>query len=206
MNACTKARFVPACVAVFVVVSLCSGPTPVRADDRPIRPGDRGAAVTALQQQLSAMGYTVTVDGRYGPQTERAVRHWQRANGQPANGIVGPQTLASLHLAASAGTAPRPAGLPFPSGSRASPEQIIRAVWPDNVEQHAVDIAYRESRLTPTARNACCWGLFQIHWAAHRAWLVRVGVTSPSQLLDAETNARVALALFTAAGWTPWTL
>jgi hypothetical protein len=58
----------------------------------------------------------------------------------------------------------------------------------------------------PTARNACCYGLFQIHWRAHRDWLATIGVTSPIQLLDAATNTRAAFALYSIDGWTPWSL
>lgn len=193
-------------VLVPLVVALsfaCCGITSAQGGDRQIRPGDTGAAVTQLQAQLAAVGYTVTVDGRYGPQTEKAVRHWQHANGLLPDGIVGPLTRATL-LSVSTGTAPRPAA-PTRGGARASPEQIIRAVWPDDSEDHAVAIAFRESRLQPTARNSCCLGLFQINYAAHRSWLAAYGVMSPAQLLDADTNARVALALFQAAGWGPWT-
>jgi peptidoglycan hydrolase-like protein with peptidoglycan-binding domain len=187
--------------AGFVAVSLLIlTSTVAQADSRPARPGDVGAQVSRIQRQLAADGYTVVVDGRYGPQTTRAVRHWQRANRLTVDGVAGPETLASL-LPATAGA---PAVRVDPPTM--TPEQIIRDVWPDDSEDHAVAIATRESRLIPTARNACCYGLFQINWPAHRSWLAAVGVTSPAQLLDARTNVNVALALFTAAGWGPWAL
>lgn len=196
-------------VPLVVVLSLARvGHASAQGDDRPVRPGDSGAAVTQVQAQLAARGYTVAVDGRYGPQTERVVRSWQAANGLRADAIVGPLTRASLHLShASNGANPRPADMaPNPSGSRSSPEQIIRDVWPDDIEDQALAIAFRESRLVPTARNSCCFGLFQIHYAAHRGWLAQFGVTSPTDLLDPSTNAVVAFALYQAAGWGPWAL
>lgn len=183
-------------VIVFAVVTVAA------ADSRPVRPGDSGAQVEDIQQQLAAYGYTVTVDGRFGPQTTKAVRHWQQANGLVVDGIVGPVTRASLDL--SPATPAQPARRLNPP--TLSPEETIRAVWPDDVEDRAVAIAWRESRLTPSARNACCYGLFQIHFAAHRSWLGQFGVTSPADLLNADTNARVALALYQSAGWGPWSL
>jgi hypothetical protein len=79
-------------------------------------------------------------------------------------------------------------------------------MWPDDSEDRAVQIAWRESRHQPTAANACCYGLFQIHYRAHRAWLTRYGVTAPADLLDPATNITVALALYGQAGWGPWKL
>lgn len=187
------------CVPLVVSLTVICGIGPrVQADDRHIRLGDTGGAVTAAQASLASYGYTVTVDGQFGPQTERAVRSWQRANGLVVDGIVGPVTAATLRPAVRVS----PPSPPPPT----TPEEIIRAVWPDDSEEHALRIAYRESRWVPTVRNACCYGLFQIHYAAHRAWLATFGVTSPAQLLDATTNATVALALYRAAGWGPWQL
>jgi len=88
----------------------------------------------------------------------------------------------------------------------ATVEDIIRFVWPDDLESRAVRIAYRESRFVPTARNACCYGIFQINWRVHRSWLADIGVTSAQQLLDPGVNARAALALYDRDGWHPWQL
>lgn len=200
-------------LAVFLVVVASLGgvlpPTPslAQAGGRPVRSGDRGPAVSQVQTVLSFYGYTATVDGRFGPQTERAVRHWQRVNGLTVDGVVGPQTLASLDMTATGATATVPAVRTTPPpGLSTDPETIIRELWPDDVEDRAVAIAYRESRLQPSARNACCYGLFQIHWSAHRRWLADLGVTAPADLLDARTNVFVALVLWQQAGWGPWTL
>jgi hypothetical protein len=84
-------------------------------------------------------------------------------------------------------------------------EDIIREEWPDELEGKALAIAWRESGYRADARNWCCYGLFQIHWSAHTSWLDDHGVTSPTQLLDARTNARVAYALYQrSGGWGPW--
>jgi peptidoglycan hydrolase-like protein with peptidoglycan-binding domain len=52
----------------------------------------------AVQLVLSSFGYTIAVDGVYGPQTTRVVTSWQRSNGLEADGIAGPITQASLGL------------------------------------------------------------------------------------------------------------
>jgi peptidoglycan hydrolase-like protein with peptidoglycan-binding domain len=45
---------------------------------------------------LSSHGYSLSVDGNYGPQTQRAVRHWQKSNGLYVDGVPGPVTMQSL--------------------------------------------------------------------------------------------------------------
>ena len=41
---------------------------------------------------------------------------------------------------------------------------IIRSVWPDDLEARALEIAWRESNHRSDVSNWCCHGLFQIHW------------------------------------------
>ena len=89
--------------------------------------------------------------------------------------------------------------------SRAEIEQIVRDVWPDELENDALFVVQRESRFNPVARNWCCLGLFQIHWNAHKRWLANYGVTDPTQLLDPEVNARMGLVAWQRSGsWRPW--
>lgn len=89
--------------------------------------------------------------------------------------------------------------------SRAEVEQIIRDVWPDDLENDAIFVVSRESRFNPGSRSSCCIGLFQINWSAHKKWLNANGVTDPTQLLDPVTNARMALVAWQRSGsWRPW--
>ena len=82
---------------------------------------------------------------------------------------------------------------------------IIRAVWPDDLEERAIEIAWRESNHRSNVNNYCCYGLFQIHWEAHRSWLTASGVTSASQLYDPTVNAVAAYTLYQrAGGFGPW--
>ena len=69
----------------------------------PVRRGSRGSAVRGVQSLLRFLAsgngdprFSVALDGTFSAQTERAVRHFQRESGTPADGIVGPVTWASL--------------------------------------------------------------------------------------------------------------
>ncbi len=106
--------------------------------------------------------------------------------------------------------APKPAPAPPPAPGKtytpAEVESIIRQIWPDDIEDHALAIARRESRLNPTSRNYCCYGLFAIYYEAGKRLLNSIGVTSADQLLDPWVNTRAALAIYQVAGWDPWKL
>ena len=83
--------------------------------------------------------------------------------------------------------------------------EIIREVWPDRIEDRAVDVARRESKLNAASYSSCCVGLFQLNWEAHRSWMVRMGIGSAQELLDARTNAEAALELYRRnSGFGPW--
>ena len=89
--------------------------------------------------------------------------------------------------------------------SAAQSTQFIRDAFPDDLETRALDIAQRESRLNAAGYNWCCYGLFQIHFQAHKSWLASLGVSNPSQLLDAGVNARAALTLYKRSNsWAAW--
>ena len=49
--------------------------------------------------------------------------------------------------------------------TRAEVMQFIRDAWPDELEERALAIAQRESKLQPSAFSGsrCCYGLFQIY-------------------------------------------
>ncbi len=68
-------------------------------NERYVRNGARGAHVMRLQQALVELGFQlpgVGVDGRFGSETEQAVRDYQAAHGLSTDGIVGPQTMGDL--------------------------------------------------------------------------------------------------------------
>lgn len=63
---------------------------------RTIKRGDNNDAVVKLQKILSAIGYTLDLDGIFGPMTEECVKTYQATHGLEADGIVGPLTWAEL--------------------------------------------------------------------------------------------------------------
>jgi len=63
-----------------------------------LKRGMKGSAVKDLQQKLKDKGYyQSSVDGIFGPKTEKAVKSFQKAVGITVDGIAGPVTLAKLN-------------------------------------------------------------------------------------------------------------
>jgi peptidoglycan hydrolase-like protein with peptidoglycan-binding domain len=71
-------------------------PTPTKPIPVTIKLGSSGTVVRTLQTALRSHGYSVTVDGIFGPRTKNAVIRFQKARGLAADGIVGPKTWAKL--------------------------------------------------------------------------------------------------------------
>uniref|UniRef100_UPI00278BBBAA peptidoglycan-binding domain-containing protein n=1 Tax=Streptomyces venezuelae TaxID=54571 RepID=UPI00278BBBAA len=62
----------------------------------PVRVGDAGEAVRAVQVLLGAGGVPTEVDGLFGPGTAAAVTSFQSGAGLPADGLVDARTLGRL--------------------------------------------------------------------------------------------------------------
>jgi len=77
--------------------------TPTAAPTLPegvvLRRGAKGAEVRQVQEALVALGYSTSVDGKFGPATAEAVKSFQASSGLPADGVVGPETLTALSAA-----------------------------------------------------------------------------------------------------------
>ncbi len=114
-------------------------------------------------------------------------------------------TKASSTTTAPATTAPASTA-PAPKSTTSEVQAMIREIWPDELEERALQIAFRESRYVATAYNGtCCYGVFQIHWGAHKSWLDDYGITSTNDLFDARKNITAAYAIYQrAGGWGPW--
>ena len=84
--------------------TVTSEPIPTPEVPGPLRLGDEGEEVLALQQQLIDLGYFLpAADGDFGPATQQAVWALQKAARLTRDGLVGPRTQAALD----AGTRPK---------------------------------------------------------------------------------------------------
>lgn len=70
-----------------------------------VHKGSKGSTVVAVQRRLSELGYDVSDDGEFGPETEKALKEFQRSRQKEPDGVVGPRTLNAL-LNASKADAP----------------------------------------------------------------------------------------------------
>src|SRR4051812_38271111 len=60
--------------------------------------GATGKPVRVLQERLNRHGYTLGIDGEFGPATLGAVRQFQADHGLEVDGAVGPETWRKLWL------------------------------------------------------------------------------------------------------------
>lgn len=93
------------------------------AGELPLRRGDKGGEVRKLQELLRLNGYDVTVDGDFGPGTDRAVRDFQGRQGLTVDGIAGRNTVARLQPSRPA-SRPQPEPQPQPSAPASEPEDL----------------------------------------------------------------------------------
>jgi len=71
--------------------------TRVASPATPLNPGASGTQVRVLQRALVTLGYSPgTIDGAYGPVTQRALETFQAASGLTADGVLGAKTFAAL--------------------------------------------------------------------------------------------------------------
>jgi peptidoglycan hydrolase-like protein with peptidoglycan-binding domain len=70
--------------------------------DPALHEGDSGVAVRGVQRRLIAAGFGIDdIDGRFGPQTQAAVRAFQERSELDVDGVVGPRTWERLNALAS---------------------------------------------------------------------------------------------------------
>ncbi|MFG3229679.1 peptidoglycan-binding protein [Kitasatospora sp. NPDC048194] len=82
----TTVRLLPVLAGVTAILT-CAAPAHADPNTTYLSYGDRGVGVKCVQ---IAVG--VTADSVWGPDTDRAVRAFQRSHFGHADGIVGPQT------------------------------------------------------------------------------------------------------------------
>ena len=82
-------------ICVILCLTLILGAAAL-ADGFKLQRGDSGQDVYNLQNALKYLGYTVTLDGKYGYDTMNAVKSFQQDQGLTADGVAGKQTLARV--------------------------------------------------------------------------------------------------------------
>jgi N-acetyl-anhydromuramyl-L-alanine amidase AmpD len=76
---------------------VAPAPAKAKCSDQILKSGSKGKCVKELQQALQQRKlYTLTIDGKFGPKTEKAVRTFQSKAKLTADGVVGPITWKAL--------------------------------------------------------------------------------------------------------------
>src|SRR5699024_4000297 len=117
----------PAAPTAAVQTAAPAAPAPAHATSalaaEKLRWGSQGSSVEQLQTALNEHGASLSVDGKFGKLTHRAVKDFQRSHGLKIGGIVGPDTRGALTGAASASGGATSA--PAPSSSATNSQQAI---------------------------------------------------------------------------------
>lgn len=103
----------------------------------PCSPGDKGAAVKAVQKKLKSLGYyTGSIDGDYGNGTKSAVKAFQKRNGLTANGVANSKTISKLN-SSSAKKASSSSGSGGGGSSSYTTETLNWFKHPNTIPHHA---------------------------------------------------------------------
>ena len=90
--------------------------------------GASGEAVLRMQKALKALGYSITTDGKFGAESEKYVKAFQRDNGLTADGVAGEKTLTLLYAQTQATSAPVIS--PTPTTAPTAPPTAAPAIPP----------------------------------------------------------------------------
>lgn len=82
-------------VKAFVTpIAIVEGLPPM--NDNNLSRGDAGSEVTMLQKMLHDLDFSITVDGIFGPETEKAVKTFQQQHGIAVTGVATPEVLGMI--------------------------------------------------------------------------------------------------------------
>jgi hypothetical protein len=153
----TRIGIVAALATAFGGVALAAGtanaagvPSPISITSSrcpaDISYGQISGCVTDLQELLNKHGAHLVVDGDFGPATLAAVKSYQSSHGLSADGIVGPQTKASL-----VGSTPPPP----PNHGRSTNYDFARLVladggWPQSPNNITTMVQWMTSEEPPS--------------------------------------------------------
>lgn len=87
----------PWCAAFISYIFNATNEQASPKETRPtLRKGSKGHSVKTAQTLLKNKGYEIIPDGDFGPETEEAVKAFQRANKLVEDGVIGPETWGVL--------------------------------------------------------------------------------------------------------------
>jgi hypothetical protein len=118
--------------------------------DRPLREGSRGHDVRVLQDFLTRVGLTTTVDGQYGPRTARRVRSWERRSQVRVNGSVSRADARRLRSQVDQGLRvyeAQPETVAAPAGETATLGADGQAIAPASAPQEVQDAIAAANRI-----------------------------------------------------------
>jgi hypothetical protein len=149
-----------------------------------LKRGSSGPLVAQLQQKLG-----IAADGAFGPQTDKAVRRYQRGKGLEVDGVVGPQTASALGISLATARAQSVGGGGGSGGGVKLPSVLN-------------SIAQCESGGNPRAVSSD--GSYRGKYQFDRStWAAYGTAGDPARASEAEQDRR-ALKLYNARGTSPW--
>lgn len=144
-----------------------------------IKLGSKGENVKILQKALN-----LTVDGSFGPKTDKAVRDFQKKNKLTVDGVVGPKTWAALDITESITTSkcidtniiykplpihvtkysrtPKYLAIHFTAGSNSKPGKALSIYNTFMSRQASADFAVDDRdivQFNPDIKNYYCWAV-----------------------------------------------
>lgn len=90
---------------------------PLNVEGGHLKRGKSGEEVATLQRALSAAGFPVEANGRFGPETDAAVRAFQAQMGLKVDGIAGPHTKSALEALRKGAMAQQAMGVNMPDAA-----------------------------------------------------------------------------------------
>ena len=84
------------CTALLLVLALISLPLSGFAQYEKLERGMESDEVLNMQLALQSLGYSLKADRKYGADTQRVVKQFQRKYGLTADGVAGDKTLSLL--------------------------------------------------------------------------------------------------------------
>lgn len=97
-----KRRFFIRIISILLILSILGGSALTATAYDKLKHGDSGADVLSMQNALKSLGFSINPDGKYGDETERVVRDFQRKYRLDTDGIAGNKTLTLLYQLAPA--------------------------------------------------------------------------------------------------------